>query len=131
VNFYKSKKFARGNMEQEQFIDDPPPINEEDINKGMYSLLNKGFIPKDVDLTPAFNKGAPPVNIKGARFYDKKEATVKREIQTGTANQQQTIKFDLQPLPQVQTRALVALPRVNQQTFHESNLLALPYQESL
>ena len=73
-------------MEEQQF-EDPPPINEDDINKGMLSLLNKGFIPKDVDLTPAFNKGAPPVNIRGARFYDKKEATIKREIQTGTANQ--------------------------------------------
>jgi len=27
----------------------------------MMNLLNKGIIPKDVDLTPAFEKGAPPV----------------------------------------------------------------------
>jgi len=27
----------------------------------MISLLNRGIIPKDVDLTPAFEKGAPPV----------------------------------------------------------------------
>jgi hypothetical protein len=52
----------------------------------MITLLNKGIVPKDVDLTPAFNKGAPPVNIRGARFYEKKEATVKREVQTGAAN---------------------------------------------
>jgi len=52
---------------------DPPPITEEDIKKGMISLLNKGIIPKDVDLTPAFEKGAPPVMCKGVRFYDKRE----------------------------------------------------------
>ena len=40
---------------------DPPPITEDDINRGMINLLNKGVIPKDVDLTPAFEKGAPPV----------------------------------------------------------------------
>jgi len=27
----------------------------------MITLLNKGIIPKDIDLTPAFEKGAPPV----------------------------------------------------------------------
>lgn len=52
---------------------DPPPITEDDINKGMISLLNKGIIPRDVDLTPAFEKGAPPVMCKGIRFYDKRE----------------------------------------------------------
>jgi hypothetical protein len=76
---------------------DPPPITEDDINKGMISLLNKGIIPKDVDLTPAFEKGAPPVTCKGIRFYDKREANVKREIQTG-AIQTHSIKYDLQPV---------------------------------
>ena len=50
-------------------LEDPPPITEDDINKGMISLLNRGIIPKDVDLTPAFEKGAPPVTCKGVRFY--------------------------------------------------------------
>lgn len=65
---------------------DPPPITEDDINKGMINLLNRGIIPKDVDLTPAFEKGAAPVLCKGIKFYDKKEAKVKREIQTGLNN---------------------------------------------
>ena len=51
----------------------PPPISEDDINKGMMSLLNKGIIPKDVDLTPAFEKGAPPVQFKSMKFHDKSE----------------------------------------------------------
>ena len=42
------------------------------------TLVNKGLIPKDVDLTPAFEKGAPPVTCKGVKFYDKREQYVKR-----------------------------------------------------
>lgn len=52
-------------LEEQDDLQNPPPISEEDINKGMISLLNKGIIPKDVDLTPAFEKGAPPVQFKG------------------------------------------------------------------
>jgi len=48
-------------IEDQEDLANPPPISEEDINKGMATLLNKGIIPKDVDLTPAFEKGAPPV----------------------------------------------------------------------
>lgn len=68
---YKAKKKSHKNIIDE--ISEPPPISEDDINKGMISLLNKGIIPRDVDLTPAFEKGAPPVTCKGIRFYDKRE----------------------------------------------------------
>ena len=73
---YLMKKKARAEQAQKAHnmglavgLEDPPPITEDDINKGMISLLNKGIIPKDVDLTPAFEKGAPPVTCKGVRFY--------------------------------------------------------------
>ena len=59
---------------------DHPQISEEDIGQGMYSLVNKGIIPKDVNLTAAFEMGAPPVTAKGIKFYDKREMNVKREI---------------------------------------------------
>lgn len=62
------------------YLNDPPPISEDAINEGMLSLVSKGLIPKDVDLTPAFEKGAPPVTCKGIKFYDKREQYVKREI---------------------------------------------------
>jgi len=39
---------------------DPPPITENDISDGMYSLLNRGIIPRDVDLSPAFERGNAP-----------------------------------------------------------------------
>jgi hypothetical protein len=60
-------------LEELEDLQNPPPISEDDINKGMMSLLNKGIIPKDVDLTPAFEKGAPPVQFKAARFHQKAE----------------------------------------------------------
>ena len=40
---------------------DPPPITEDDISDGMLSLLNRGIIPRDVDLTPAFERGNAPL----------------------------------------------------------------------
>ena len=87
------------------YMNDPPPISKDDINKGMMSLLAKGIIPKDVDLTPAFEKGAPPVTCRGIKFYDKREKNVKREVLTGgtVAN---TVKFDLQP---IQKRVLMPI----------------------
>ena len=39
----------------------PPRISETDINDGMFSLLNRGIIPRDVDVTPAFDRGSPPL----------------------------------------------------------------------
>ena len=37
----------------------PPPISEHDINDGMFNLLNRGIIPRDVDVSPAFERGIP------------------------------------------------------------------------
>ena len=114
-------------------MNDPPPISEDDINQGMISLLNKGIVPKDVDLTPAFEKGAPPVTCRGIKFYDKREKNVRREVLTGgtVAN---TIKFDLQP---VQTRVLVPIKEEvgrkspQRETLHmASKQLALPPSHS-
>jgi len=51
--------------------EDAPPITEDDINRGMMELVNKGIIPKDVDLTPAFEKGAAPVSVRGMKFFEK------------------------------------------------------------
>jgi hypothetical protein len=81
----KKAAAARGAMQHSgaMGLEDPPPITEDDINKGMISLLNKGIIPKDVDLTPAFEKGAPPVTCKGVRFYAKEEKNLKRDVQVG------------------------------------------------
>ena len=52
------------------------------------------MIPKDVDQTPAFEKGAAPVTFKGMKFYDKKEQFAKHEILTGGTGAN-NIKYDL------------------------------------
>lgn len=64
----------------ESGLEDPPPITEDDIDKGMITLLNRGVIPKDVDLTPAFEKGAAPVTVKSMKFHDKQDKNLRREI---------------------------------------------------
>jgi len=65
----------------ENFIPDPPPISDEDINRGMINLINKGIIPKDVDITPAFERGAPPLSLQPARIhYGDPKDYVKREV---------------------------------------------------
>ena len=81
-------------LEEQEDLQNPPPISEEDINKGMIGLLNRGIIPKDVDLTPAFEKGAPPVQFRGMRFHDKSEMFAKNEVHTEKFNKN-SIKFDL------------------------------------
>jgi hypothetical protein len=47
---------------------EPPPITENDIGQGMMNLVVRGIIPKDVDLTPAFVRGAPPFAFKQAKY---------------------------------------------------------------
>ena len=53
---FKPKRILPKNFRDDPFAD-PPPITENDINDGMYSLLNRGIIPRDVDVSPAFDRG--------------------------------------------------------------------------
>lgn len=81
----------------ENFIPDPPPISDEDINRGMINLINKGVIPKDVDITPAFERGAPPLSLQPARIhYGNPRDYLRREIATGPTYHK-SLKYDLQP----------------------------------
>lgn len=91
----------------ENFIPDPPPISDEDINRGMINLINKGIIPKDVDITPAFERGAPPLSLKPAQihFGDPKDF-IRREVATGPTYHK-AVKYDLQP---EEDRALSIMP---------------------
>lgn len=49
---------------------DPPPITEQDVSDGIMSLIQRGLIPKDVDLSPAFERGIPPLKMKTAEIHD-------------------------------------------------------------
>lgn len=49
----------------------------------MMDLVNRGMIPKDVDLTPAFARGVPAFANKAVTIYDKSQQYVKQEVQSG------------------------------------------------
>ena len=66
---------------------DPPPITEADIKDGMFSLLNRGIIPKDVDLTPAFERGKAPFEYGQAKIEIKELEKINRELINGNQNQ--------------------------------------------
>lgn len=39
----------------------PAPLQKKDLDNGLLSLINKGVIPRDADLGPAFLRGLPPL----------------------------------------------------------------------
>ena len=85
---------VRDQIEQMEDLNNPPPISEDQINKGMMTLLERGIIPKDVDLTPAFEKGAPPVAVKSMKFHEKAEKNLRLDVHTEKFNKN-TLKFDM------------------------------------
>lgn len=50
----------------------------------MINLVNRGMIPKDVDLTPAFARGVPALANKIAQLHDKSQQYVKQELPGNT-----------------------------------------------
>lgn len=64
------KRILPKNFRDDPFAD-PPPITEDDISDGMFSLLNRGIIPKDVDLSPAFERGNAPFMFQKSKMFAK------------------------------------------------------------
>lgn len=83
------------------------------------TLLERGIIPKDVDLTPAFEKGAPPVAVKSMRFHDKAEMHIKHDVHTERFNKN-TLKFDMQ---HAKLKPIKELPPSD-----ENNMALVPYE---
>lgn len=48
----------------------PVDIAEEELNSGILRLIQRGVIPKAVDLSPAFQRGVRPIDVKLANFHD-------------------------------------------------------------
>lgn len=46
------------------------PLTEEDAREGVYSLLTKGLIPRDVDLSLAFERGEAPLQLKPVELHN-------------------------------------------------------------
>ena len=66
----KAKRILPKQFRDDPFAD-PPPITENDIADGMYSLLNRGIIPRDVDLSPAFERNSAPFSFTKAPIHFK------------------------------------------------------------
>lgn len=67
---FQPKRILPKNFRDDPFAD-PPPITESDIKDGMYSLLQRGIIPRDVDLTPAFERGSAPFTYQQSTIDEK------------------------------------------------------------
>eukprot|EP00945_MAST-04E_sp_MAST-4E-sp1_P006243 g6243.t1 len=85
----------------------PPEIAEEDIQKGMLNLINRGFIPPNVDLSAAFSRGPPPVTQAPVQLHDWTEQFMKTQPYTSSFGfNAATLKLDVaNPVQQRMGRA--------------------------
>ena len=92
---------------------DPPPITENDIGDGMYSLLNRGIIPRDVDLTPAFERSGAPFSFNRAKIHHKpysRPPQLSKVVSSPSAGQKKSLGQLLPPQPvQVDTTFLTQM----------------------
>lgn len=61
-------------------LSDPPHLTERDMDRGLLSLTNRGFIPTAADLTPALERGMPVMLQRPAPLYDQMLKHARREI---------------------------------------------------
>lgn len=62
-------------------------IRNKDMKKGLYDLINKGYIPKGADVTPSLNKEGNPFSITSKDiFYKYKKSKEKDEIENSSLN---------------------------------------------
>lgn len=66
-NFHP-KRILPKNFRDDPFAE-PPPIDERDIKDGMFNLVNRGIIPKDVDVTPAFERGGAALQHQQSSIF--------------------------------------------------------------
>lgn len=59
---------------------DPPTLTENDLHHGLLSLAERGFIPQNVDVSPAMARGVPVVTQKPAPLYDQAHKSMRRNI---------------------------------------------------
>ncbi len=75
---------------------EPPAIAEEDIQRGMLNLINRGFIPANVDLSAAFSRGPPPVTQAPVQLHDWTEQFAKTQPYTSSFGfNAATLKLDV------------------------------------
>ena len=70
-----------------------PIIKKEELDKGLYNMINKGLIPRGADLSPAFDNGGNPMQINMRFKEDFTKKTEKDEIALDKTKG--TMKIDL------------------------------------
>ena len=92
---YKKKflKYSNENLNQKlyhtQLLDKYKNtiIRNKDMQKGLYDLINKGYIPKGADVTPSLNNEGNPFRITSKDiFYKYKKSKEKDEIENSSLN---------------------------------------------
>mmetsp|Transcript_157923 Transcript_157923/g.291087 ORF Transcript_157923/g.291087 Transcript_157923/m.291087 type:complete len:1101 (-) Transcript_157923:39-3341(-) len=90
---------------------DPPALTEGDLEKGLFNLVNRGFIPPAADVTPALERGVPVVLQRPAPLYDKAQRNQKREIATG-GDLMASVWLDLRPMEPPQQQMSRSAPQL-------------------
>ena len=93
INNKKFLKYSNENLNQKlyhtQLLDKNKNTitRNKDMEKGLYDLIIKGFVPKDADVTPALNKGGNPFSITSKNInYNYKKTKNKDEVANATLN---------------------------------------------
>ena len=78
----RSRKAIPSSLTQSIWESTPiaPKLSEADINKGLINLVNRGIVHRDVDLSPAFERGAPPFFAQKAKFYRPKQKPMLNDL---------------------------------------------------
>ena len=83
-------------------------IKREDLDKGIYDMINKKLIPKSADITPAMDIGGNPFNIRKKTFPEKNlnKLYSKEEVVTGPMNKFKYNKYEIDEIYNVKKKLL-------------------------
>ncbi|KAL4456158.1 hypothetical protein ABPG74_014119 [Tetrahymena malaccensis] len=72
-----------------------PIVKEKDLQMGIYELVNKGLIPKDTDIEPAFTRGQSIFQAKKMKIQEQKiQRNNKDQFNEGIQKQQRSAMFE-------------------------------------
>ena len=94
INYIKKfLKYSNENLNQKlyhtQLLDkyNNTIIRNKDMQKGLYDLINKGYIPKGADVTPSLDKDGNPFSVTSKDvFYKYKKSKDKDQIENASFN---------------------------------------------
>ena len=83
-------------------------IKREDLDKGIYDMINKKLIPKSADITPAMDIGGNPFSIRKKTFPEKSlnKLYSKEEVVTGPMNKFKYNKYEIDEIYNVKKKLL-------------------------